>query len=355
MSQWLWFFLTLAIATVGGLVLTKLKVPAGTIMGALLCVGILNIITGKMYMPSEAKIVTKAVAGLFIGMNVTMETVRNLKKLFKPTIMLVVLIISLCLCMGIALFYVAGLDVVTSLFSVAPGGMTDMTLMTMDMGGDSAVVAVIQVMRLLTVYCISMPLVKVISKKMDNEAQENAGPKEKKQELDKETKKKRIIFSAVMTVIGGTVGQILAKLADFSVLVLICTMVLCAAINIKTGKLYMPKKVRRFTQILSGALIGTNMTYESLINLKAALVPALIICCGFVCINIIIAIILSKTCKMSLATAMLSSSAGGATESALVAMDFGADPAIVSVLQISRMVCTTAFYPIVVAFVAPLL
>ncbi len=357
MSQWLWFLITVAVAIICGSIFNKLKIPAGAMMGALLSVGIMNIVTGKMYMPSEAKIVVKAVAGLFIGMNVTMETVHNLKKLLKPTLMLVVLIIGLCFSMGVVLFYVTDLDVVTALFCVAPGGMTDMTLMTLDMGGDSAVVAVIQVMRLLTVYCISMPLVKLLAKKFgDNNAEhEEAEAQKKAGKLDKEAKRKRIIFSAIVTVVAGAIGQVLAVLLDFSVLVLICTMVISAAINIKTGKLYMPKNVRRVTQMLSGALIGTNMTYQSLMNLKSALVPALIICCGFVCVNIILSIILHKTCKMPIATAMLSSSAGGATEASLVALDFGADPATVSVLQISRMVCTTAFYPLVVKFIYPLL
>ncbi|MBQ1525204.1 MAG: AbrB family transcriptional regulator, partial [Firmicutes bacterium] len=49
----------------------------------------------------------------------------------------------------------------------------------------------------------------------------------------------------------------------------------------------------------------------------------------------------------------LSSSAGGASESALVAPDFGADPAIVSVLQVTRLVCVTAFYPVLVKFILP--
>ena len=49
-----------------------------------------------------------------------------------------------------------------------------------------------------------------------------------------------------------------------------------------------------------------------------------------------------------MATAFLSSAVGGATEAALAAPDLDADPSVVSVLQISRMVCTTSFYPLLV-------
>ena len=96
--------------------------------------------------------------------------------------------------------------------------------------------------------------------------------------------------------------------------------------------------------------------YEATLgNLKKALIPAVLITMGFVLINVLIAMIISKTCKIDIATAMLSSSAGGASESALVAEDFGADPAIVTVLQITRLVCTTAFYPVIVKLLYPVL
>ena len=110
-------------------------------------------------MPATVKILTRNVAGLFVGMSMNMEMVRNMKRLFRPVVMLVCLIFSLCLGAGVLLCHVTDLDTVTALFCVAPGGLTDMTLMTMDMGGDAAIVAVLQVLRLLSVYGISMPLV----------------------------------------------------------------------------------------------------------------------------------------------------------------------------------------------------
>ena len=78
------------------------------------------------------------------------------------------------------------------------------------------------------------------------------------------------------------------------------------------------------------------------------MVPALFVCCGFVLINILLALLLHMVCKLDIATAVLSSATGGATEAALSAPDLDADPSVVSVLQISRMVCTTSFYPLLV-------
>ena len=165
MSDFIWFCVTLAVAAAVGLLFYRLKFPAGAMVGALIGVGALQILTGCAVMPASVKILTKTVAGLFVGMSMTAEMVRNMKRLFRPVVTLVCLIFSLCLGAGTLLCRVTELDTVTALFCVAPGGLTDMTLMTMDMGGDAAVVAVLQILRLLSVYCISMPLAKLAGKK----------------------------------------------------------------------------------------------------------------------------------------------------------------------------------------------
>ena len=356
MTQFLWFLLTMAVAVTGGFLFMKLKVPAGALVGALLFTGVLSVLTGHMFMYTGLKVLTKTVAGLFIGMSVTSESVKKLASLIKPAVILVAVIIILCLGMGLAMYRFSGLDVVTSLFSVAPGGMQDMTLMTIDLEGDAAVVAVMQVLRLLSVYFISMPIVKLLTKKSGRQEGQTGASERGRGSSGRpsgEIRKKRIHFTSLVALAGGAAGYLIAELADFSTLILIVSMVTAASVNLATGKLYMPVIVRRITQMMSGALIGVTVGYDSIVHLKMALVPAVFITMGFVVINVIIAMIISRVCHMDIATAMLSSSAGGASESALVAPDFGADPAIVSVLQVTRLVCVTAFYPVLVKFILP--
>ncbi len=355
MNNFLWFCLTLAAAAAVGLLFYRLKVPAGAMVGALIGAGALQIFTGCAVMPASVKILTKTVAGLFVGMSMTAEMVSRMKKLFKPVVTLVCLIFSLCLGAGVLLWHVTELDAVTALFCVAPGGLTDMTLMTMDMGGDAAVVAVLQILRLMSVYCISMPLAKLMGGKRSDGRQESRVQAVGKKERSPAEKKQGILLAAAVAAAGGAAGWGLSRLVDFSVLILIGSMAACAAVNIKTGRLYMPKAVRRATQILSGALIGISVTAESLSRLRSVLLPALFVCCGFVLINLALALVLHRVCGLDMATAVLSSAAGGATEAALTAPDLDADPSVVSVLQISRLVCTTSFYPLLVQLVYQLL
>ena len=51
MNTLLPLLLTLAVGTVGGLLLFKLKVPGGMIVGAMVAVAVLNILTEKAYCP----------------------------------------------------------------------------------------------------------------------------------------------------------------------------------------------------------------------------------------------------------------------------------------------------------------
>lgn len=356
MNELIWFLVTLAVAAVGGLLFHKIRFPAGTIVGAILFVGAFNILTGLACMPTSFKPVVKAITGLFVGMNITADMVRNLKRLIKPTLMLVVLILSLCFGMGILLYLTVDLDIITALFCMAPGGLTDMTLMTMDMGGDAAIVAVLQTMRLLSAFCISMPLAKVLVRWFPHEhGAAIDSPVAEASVPDWKEKQKRMIAAVLVTITGGTIGHFLGELLDFSVMVLVGAMIASAAVNIKTGKLYMPGSIRKTAQILCGALIGVSVTYESIRTLKLLILPALIICIGFILVGLVLAVILHKTCKMDMPTAMLSCIAGGASEISLIAGDFDADAPTVAILQISRMVCTTLFYPILVKLLSPLL
>ncbi len=365
MEKLLWLVITIIAGAAGGITLKKLKVPAGPLVGAIIVVGTLNILTGKMYMPTEVKILTKTVAGLFIGMSVTRDSVRSLLKLIKPAVILVVCIIGLCLGMGFIFYFASDFNFPTALFAVAPGGITDMSLLAMDMGGDSSVVALLQVVRLLSVYLVSLPLVQVVGKiaakrKAKKEGVEYTAPEpseqvraaEKKKSLPKDEKKKRIIFAAAVAVVGGAIGWALGELLDFSSAILIVTMIVVAAVNIKTDRLYMPRDVRVATQILSGSLIGLNMNAASLESLKSAVIPALLIVVGFTIINITLAVILSRSTGMDIVTAMMSSSAGGATEFALLAPDFNADAPTVSVLQLARLTITVALFPIIIKILA---
>jgi len=65
--------LTVFFAFIGGLVLHKLRIPGGMMLGSVLTVAILNINTDFINIPSEFRFVAQCIAGAYIGMSVKRE------------------------------------------------------------------------------------------------------------------------------------------------------------------------------------------------------------------------------------------------------------------------------------------
>ncbi|MGI5896239.1 MAG: AbrB family transcriptional regulator [Oscillospiraceae bacterium] len=155
---------TLLVAVAGGLLAQKIKVPAGAMIGAMVAVAALNIATGQAYLPTEVKVAVQIIAGLFIGVGIRKKDVLALRRVIVPAVLAVVSVIALTLGMGLLLCRFTDYDLVTSLFSCAPGGLVDMTLISYDMGADTSVVSVLQLVRLISVMALFPPVISQIVK-----------------------------------------------------------------------------------------------------------------------------------------------------------------------------------------------
>lgn len=151
--------ITLVIAFVGGYIGIRLKMPAGALVGALLSVAISNLWLGfSGEIPKEFRTVAQIVVGGILGLSVTRDTVASLRTIAMPVIVLVVSMIGMSLIAGYILARVTGWDMATAFFSSSPGGMTEMTLASMSFGADTPKVALLQLVRMISVITI-MPIV----------------------------------------------------------------------------------------------------------------------------------------------------------------------------------------------------
>lgn len=148
---------TLIMAGIGGYIGIKIKMPAGAFVGAMFAVAIFNMTTGKGDLPVHFKTAAQIVVGGMIGLNFTTDTLSNFKGLILPSIVVVVGLTTYCLFLGFVLHKMTGLDLVTALFSSAPGGLADMTLIGDAYGADTPKVAMLHLIRLVTVISI-LPL-----------------------------------------------------------------------------------------------------------------------------------------------------------------------------------------------------
>lgn len=148
-------FFTLLVALVGGSIAVKLKVPAGAFIGSMLLVAVIK---GSGFelgsFPSWTRFLIQIVLGTFIGLSVSPEVIHELKQLALPATIIVVVLVSTGIVTGLVINKMTNLDMVTSLFSAAPGGMSDMVLISSVLGADAAKVAALHLVRIISIVVI---------------------------------------------------------------------------------------------------------------------------------------------------------------------------------------------------------
>jgi len=347
--------ITLLIGFSGGLIALRFKVPAGAMIGAMLSVAVYNIITGDAFMPQDVRVITQIAAGAFIGSGIKKKDVQGLKLMIKPALFMMFLMITLDLLMGYIMYKVTGISLVTCLFACAPGGIVDMSLISNDLGADASKVAILQLVRLMSVFMLFPVIIKFISKKYDDPRKddclqsddENNGISASSKHSIKKENNINLFITTIVALISGFIGyktKIPAGAMTFAMLSV-------GALNVINNKGYMPINIRRATQVFAGVLIGERMMYSDLIALKSVLVPAFILLIGIIAVNVCIGYLISKVSGLELVTSLLASAPGGVSDMSIIAKDLGGDAPKVALLQLVRYVCIIAIFPIIIKYI----
>ena len=313
-------------------------------------VALYNILTGHAYMPSQVRIATQIISGLFIGINIHKEDIAAIRSIAGLAVLLTVGILGFGLILSTVVYHMTDYDVMTSMFSSSPAGLVDVTLISYDLGADVTVVSLMQLSRLCGVLLIVPPLIKKIvsAKAKENTLIVKAQEKEIQKALDNYHKPgyREMAVTFLFAAAGGLIGYS----ASIPAGTLMFSMIGVAFQNIFFKNAYMPKITKSFAQVFAGAMVGESVTYEALLRLKEAFLPAGIIVAGFVVMTVLLGMLLYKTSDLDLATALFACMPGGASDVALIAGDLGGDTAKVALFQIMRVIGVVVIYPIIVRF-----
>ncbi|MDD2955313.1 MAG: AbrB family transcriptional regulator [Oscillospiraceae bacterium] len=339
--------LTLLIAVAGGLLALKLKVPAGAIIGGMVFVAAFNILFGMASMPSETRVVVQSVAGALIGASIDKEDVLRLKRMAGTAFTMVILMLILSAGAGFLLFFLSDMDIATCLFSVAPGGMMDMTLASQDLGADASRVVLFQILRVMIVIGIFPTILKVISKKFDHshDGQPVVSAQEQMSHGRVLTSKQKYCYLAITLAIGFASG-ILGKLSGIPAGTMIFSMAAVGVFNVLTGKGYLPMWLKKAAQMCSGALIGVQVCRDDLNGLGSILLLALMLILCYLLITVGLSVFISRVKNIDLTTALFALCPGGLTDVALISAEMGAHMPTVAVIQTLRLVGVVTFFPL---------
>ena len=129
----------------------------------MISVGIYNIFTSSGYIPPNFKLLAQVIIGCAVGLNFTMDSILGLKKIIIPSIILLIGLTTLSILLGYIIHKFNGLDLQTALFSSAPGGLADMTIMSEAFGVQTHIVALLHLIRLTTVLTVLHVVIKILT------------------------------------------------------------------------------------------------------------------------------------------------------------------------------------------------
>lgn len=157
--------LTLLIAAVGGIVALKLRIPAGALIGSMVVVAVVQGSGAHLgTLPSWTRTAVQILLGAVIGLSITPQVVQDLKQIALPAALLVITLLTTGLITGWVISKISSLDIVTALFSSAPGGMTDLVLLSSVLGADAPKVAALHLIRVVSVLIVMPPLLRWLVK-----------------------------------------------------------------------------------------------------------------------------------------------------------------------------------------------
>lgn len=140
--------------TVSGMLGYILKVPAGALIFSMIGVAVQNIALQNAYMHINLKRFAQICAGALIGESINANAVRNLRSSVIPAFILIAGIMIIVVVLSFILFKSSDLDFATCLFSCAPGGASDLSLIAEEYGANTPKVSIIQSVRVIMVVVI---------------------------------------------------------------------------------------------------------------------------------------------------------------------------------------------------------
>lgn len=155
------FTITVVVAFLGGGLFYLLKVPAGPILGAIFATALLNIFTKWGGAPSFMRSFAQILVGVYIGSNLTVETLLELQRLFIPYLIMVAEIFTMAYFGAFLFTKLFAFDWPTALFCAAPGGIQVMGLIGEEYGIDGPKIVVMHTMRIFGTLLFLPPLVKL--------------------------------------------------------------------------------------------------------------------------------------------------------------------------------------------------
>jgi uncharacterized protein len=155
--------LTVAVATVGALAGSLLRLPAAAFLGPTLLAAVLTL-TGAidLTVPPLLREVAFAAIGLYIGLRFERETLRQIGRLITGVLVSIVALIVACFALAWVLKETAGVSLLDAYLATTPGGLYAVLPIAFGSGADATFVLAVQGLRILVMVLAAPAIVRVL-------------------------------------------------------------------------------------------------------------------------------------------------------------------------------------------------
>jgi membrane AbrB-like protein len=149
----------LAIGTLGGYLGTKLKIPAGALIGSLLAVICFKLISRVDWnVPKTFTFVLQVFLGIMVGASFQPGMLKVMGRVFFPVITSTLLLVGTGLLLSMVFTRMGLLDMGTAYLATSPGAMSALLGVALDSGKDAAVITCFHFFRVVFII-LTMPLI----------------------------------------------------------------------------------------------------------------------------------------------------------------------------------------------------
>lgn len=350
------FLLTLACSLALGIILWRLHVPGGMMIGAIIAAAALNISSGLASMPYAAKLTAQTIAGAFIGVSISRDDLRHLPRLIRPLLILLGCYLTVCLVTGFIVWRTSSVDLLTALMSCVPGGMSDVPIIAADMGADAPKVAVLHFVRMALGISVFPSLIRAIDRRAQSRDVAEASPQPAAEQPDvaPTAKKAQPLWAFPFCLLAGLAGGWLVRQLGIPAGTLVGSLLSTMLLRLRFGLGFLPPPVKKLAQAFSGAYIGCSVGYADLLELRFLILPAIVIVIAFAANCFFAGWLLRKRFGFERKMSMLAATPAGATDMALISSDIGVDDPDLVVIQILRMILVILLFPQLISLIVAL-
>lgn len=332
------FIITLCVAFIGAYTFKKFKIPVGAMIGSLCFVAIYNIITNQAVFYNDLKSLLQLGSGILIGSRITHTIVKNFKNLWKPYIVMLITMLVVLISMSTLLTNLSDIDAMSTLFGLAPGGATDLTILSADYNANMSFVALVHTARRLFLM-LGVPFIA-----------NTFFEKEEYISLSKNKKDNKPIH-LISALLCAVLCIFVFKLIKVKSAVMLGAIVGSALSNLCYHNYSTPKNYPFILQTISGAFVGSTINIELVSQLSSYSIAVVIVIVETLAIILLNTFLLRRLFKMSPLTSLIAASPGALSDMTLLSEELGGDMPTVAALQIARMFSIVLIIPYLTVFI----